>query len=164
MRLGLGKAAVGDVLEEDAEVDREAIHHRDADAGANGEAEAEVLTLGVGGARGVGEHEADAGLEVRDHGPTFLDKVVAGAEEAAGEPGIRAVDDRGIHAAEEELGVAAGPVVVTNLVQLPSHGDELGEVAVVVGVPDGEKAGGFGGKGDHILAKHGRAGFRCVLL
>ena len=55
----LGEAAVGDVLVKDAQVDRELLHYGNPNACSDGEAEAEVLSLGVGCARGIGEHEAD---------------------------------------------------------------------------------------------------------
>ena len=70
------------------------------------------------------------------------------------------MDDGSEHAAEKELGVAPGPSFVADLVQLPSHGDQLGEVTVVVGVTDGEKTRGFGRKGDGILPKHRGPWFR----
>ena len=54
------------------------------------------------------------------------------------------MDDRGIHPAEEEFGVATGPAVIADLVQLPTHRNQLGQVAVVVGVSDRKQAGGFG--------------------
>ena len=111
---------------EDSEIHGKAIHDRNADTSSDREAETEVLSLGVGCARRVGKHEADAGFQVRDDRPSFLDEVVAGPEEAASEPGIGAVDDGGIHAAEEEFRVAAGPTVVADLIQLPAHRDQLG--------------------------------------
>ena len=55
----LGETAVGDVLIKDAEVYRELLHDGNSNACSDGEAEAEVLSLGVGCARGIGEHEAD---------------------------------------------------------------------------------------------------------
>ena len=55
----LGEAAVGDVLVKDAQVDRELLHDGNPNACSDGEAKAEVLSLGVGCARGIGEHEAD---------------------------------------------------------------------------------------------------------
>ena len=51
------------------------------------------------------------------------------------------MDYWGVHSAEEEFGVSAVPSFISNFVQLPAHRDELGEIAVVVGVIDGEEAG-----------------------
>ena len=56
----LGKAAVGDVLVKDAEIDRELLDNGNSNACSDGEAEAEVLSLGVGCARGIGENESDS--------------------------------------------------------------------------------------------------------
>ncbi len=55
----LGEAAVGDVLVKNASVDRELLHDGNPNACSDGEAETEVLSLGVGCARSIGEHEAD---------------------------------------------------------------------------------------------------------
>ena len=55
----LGEAAVGDVLVKDAEIDRELLDDGNSNSCSDGEAEAEVLSLGVGCARSIGEHEAD---------------------------------------------------------------------------------------------------------
>ena len=95
-----GEATVGDVLIKDAKVDRKLIHDWDSDSCSDREAEAEVLSLGIGGAGGIREHETDSGFEVRDNGPSFLDEVVARTEEATGEPRVRTVDYGGVHAAE----------------------------------------------------------------
>ena len=43
------------------------------------------------------------------------------------------------------------PTVVSDLVELQSHGNELGKIDIVVGIIDGEEAGGFGGQSDHVL-------------
>jgi hypothetical protein len=137
----LGEAAVGDVLVKDAEVYRELLHDGNPNACSNGEAEAEVLSLGVRCARGVGKDKADPGFEIRDNGPSFLDKVVSWAKESTGEPGVGTVDYGGIHSAEEEFGVPAVPSLISDFVQLPSHRDELGKITVIVGVIHGEEAG-----------------------
>jgi len=137
----LGEAAVGDVLVKDAEVYRELLHDGNPNTCSDGEAEAEVLSLGVGCARGIGKDEADPGFEIRDNGPSFLDKVVSRAKESTSEPRVGAVDYGGIHSAEEEFGVPAVPSLISDFVQLPSHRDELGEIAIIVGVIDGEEAG-----------------------
>ena len=137
----LGEAAVGDVLVKDAEVYRELLHDGNPNTCSDGEAEAEVLSLGVGCARGIGKDEADPGFEIRDNGPSFLDKVVSRAKESTSEPWVGAVDYGGIHSAEEEFGVPAVPSLISDFVQLPSHRDELGEITVIVGVIDGEEAG-----------------------
>ena len=139
----LGEAAVGDVLVKDAEVYRELLHDGNPNTCSDGEAEAEVLSLGVGCARGIGKDEADPGFEIRDNGPSFLDKVVSRAKEPTSEPRVGAVDYGGIHSAEEEFGVPAVPSLISDFVQLPSHCDELGEVTVIVGVIDGEETGRF---------------------
>ena len=139
----LGEAAVGDVLVKDAEVYRELLHDGNPNACSNGEAEAEVLSLGVRCARGIGKDKADPGFEIRDNGPSFLDKVVSWAKESTGEPGVGTVDYGGIHSAEEEFGVPAVPSLISDFVQLPSHRDELGEIAVIIGVINREEAGRF---------------------
>ena len=51
------------------------------------------------------------------------------------------MDHWGVHSAEEEFGVSAVPSFISDFVQLPSHGDELWEITVIVGVIDGEEAG-----------------------
>lgn len=153
MGLRLGEAGIGDVLVDDSEVKGELVQDGDADAGTDGKAEAEVLALGFGSAGGVGEEKADARFKVRDDGPIRLDKVIARTEEAAGKPRIGSLESGGKHAAEEEFGVAPIPPIVPDFIQLPADGDELRQVKVIVGVVDGEKAGGFGGQGDDILTK-----------
>ena len=152
---GFGEAAVGDMLVHCAHVDGELIHDGDANADSYLEAEAEVLSLGIGSAGGIGEHEADPGFKVRDDRPAFLDKVIARAEKATGKPRIRAVDDGSVHSAEEKLGVSSVPSVVADFIQLPTDGDKLREVAVIVGVVNREKAGCFSGKADHVLPEKG---------
>ena len=149
------QAAIGDVLVHGSQIDRELIHHWNTDADADGKTEAEVLPLGIRRPSGVGEHEADPRFEVGDDRPPLLDEVIAGAKEATGKPWIGAVNHGGIHSTEEKLGVPAVPSFVSDFVQLPSHGNELGEVAIVVRVVNGEKAGGFGGEADHILPEKG---------
>jgi len=137
----LGEAAVGDVLVKDAEVNRELLHDGNPNACSDGETEAEVLSLGVRCARGIGKDDADPGFEIRDNGPSFLDKVVPRAKESTSEPGIGTVDYGGVHSAEKEFGVPAVPSLISDFVQLPSHRDELGKITVIVGVIDGEEAG-----------------------
>ena len=139
-----GEAAVGDVLVKDAEIDGELIHDRDSHSCSDREAEAEVLSLRIGGAGGIRENETDPGFEVRDNGPAFLDEVVARAKEATGEPRIGSVNDRGVHATEEEFGIAAVPSFISDWIQLPTHGDELGEIPIIVRVVDGKETGCFG--------------------
>jgi len=112
----LGEATVGNVLIKDAEIDRKLIHDRDSHSGSDREAEAEVLSLGIGGAGGIREHETDPRFEVRDNGPSFLDEVVARSEEASGEPGIGTMDYGGVHATEEEFSIAAVPAFISDLV------------------------------------------------
>jgi hypothetical protein len=80
-----------------------------------------------------------------------LDEVVAWAEEAACEPWIRALDYGTEHAAEKELGIAAVPTFVADLVELPPNGDELGEINIIIGIIDGTEASGFGRKSDDIF-------------
>jgi len=154
------EAAVGDVLVHGAHIDGELIHDGDADSDTDFKAEAEVLSLGVRGSCGVGKHEADTGLEVGDDRPTLLDEVIARPEKATGKPRIRAVDDGSVHSAEQEFGVAPVPALVADFIQLPADGNELREVAVIVGVVNREKAGCFSGKADHVLPEKGwcRAG------
>ena len=53
------------------------------------------------------------------------------------------MDYGGVHSAEEEFGVPAVPSLISDFVQLPSHRDELGEIAVIIGVINGEEAGRF---------------------
>ena len=137
----LGETSVGDMLVKDTEVNRKLFHDGNPNACSNGEAEAEVLSLGVRCARGIGKDEADPGFEIRDNGPSFLDKVVSRAKESTGEPGVGAVDYGGIHSAEEEFGVPAVPSLISDFVQLPSHRNKLGKITVIVGVIDGEEAG-----------------------
>jgi hypothetical protein len=74
------------MLVHNPEIDGELIHDGESGADSDGKAEAEVLALGVGSAGGVGEHKADAGFEVGNDWPAFLDKVIAWAEEAACKP------------------------------------------------------------------------------
>jgi len=50
------------------------------------------------------------------------------------------MDYGGIHSAEEEFSVSTIPSLVSDFVQLPAHRDELGEIAVIIGVIDGEEA------------------------
>ena len=144
------------MLVHNAEIDGELICDGETSPESDGKAEAEVLALGVGGAGGVGEHKADAGFEVGNDGPAFLDKVVAWAEEAACEPWIGSLDDGPEHTAKEELGIAAVPTFVADLVELPSDGDELGKINIIVGIIDGAEASGFGRKGDDIFSEEGR--------
>ena len=148
-----GETTVGDVLVKDAEIDRELIHNRDSYSCPDCEAEAEVLSLGIGGAGGICEHETDPGLKVRDNGPSFLDEVVAWTEQASREPGVGTMDYGGVHAAEEEFCIATVPAFISDLIQLPSHGDELGEIPIIVRVVDGKESGCFGREADHVLAK-----------
>ncbi len=131
------------MLVKDAEVYRELLHDGNPNACSNGEAEAEVLSLRVRCACGIGKDEADPGFKVRDNGPSFLDKVVSRAKESTSEPGIGAVDYGGVHSAEEEFGVPAVPSLIPDFIQLPSHRDELGEIAVIIGVINGEETGCF---------------------
>ena len=137
----LGEAAVGDVLVKDAEVYRELLHDGNPNACSDGEAEAEVLSLGVRCAGGIGKDEADSGFEIRDNGPSFLDKVVSWAKESTSKPGVGTVDYGGVHSTEEEFGVPPVPSLISDFVQLPSHRDELGKITVIVGVIDGEETG-----------------------
>ncbi len=150
------EAAVGDMLVHNSEIDGELFHDGESGADSDGKAEAEVLALGVGGAGGVGEHKADAGFEVGNDGPAFLDKVVAWAEEAACEPWIGSLNDRPEHAAKEKLGIATIPTFVADLIELPSDGDELGKINIIVGIIDGAEASGFGRKSDDIFSEEGR--------
>ena len=90
------------------------------------------------------KHEADPRFEVGDDRPSFLDEIVAGAEKATGKPRIGAMNHGGVHSAEEKLGVSAVPSFVTDFVELPTHRDELGEVAVIVGVTNGKEPRCFG--------------------
>ena len=113
----------------------------------------------LGGAGSIREHETDPGFEVRDNGPSFLDEIVARTEEATGEPGVGTVDYGGVHAAEEEFGIAAVPAFISDLVQLPAHGDELGEITIIVRVVDRKEAGCFSREADDIFTKEaGRIG------
>ena len=150
------ETTVGDVLVHNAEIDGEFFRDGESGADSNGKAEAEVLALGVGGASCVGEHKADAGFEVGNDGPTFLDEVVAGAEETACEPWIRALDYGPEHTAKEELGIATVPTFVADLVELPPNGDELGEINIIIGIIDGTEASGFGRKSDDIFSEKRR--------
>ena len=150
------ETTVGDVLVHNAEIDSEFFRDGESGADSNGKAEAEVLALGVGGASCVGEHKADAGFEVGNDGPAFLDKVVAWAEEAACEPWIGSLDDGPEHTAKEELGIAAVPTFVADLVELPPNGDELGEINIIIGIIDGTEASGFGRKSDDIFSEKRR--------
>ena len=151
-----GETAVGDVLVHNAEIDGEFFRDGEAGADSDGKAEAEVLALGVGGAGGVGEHKADAGFEIWNDGPAFLDKIVAGAEEGACEPWIGSLDNGPEHAAKEEFGITTVPTFVANLVELPSDGDELGKINIIVGIIDGAEASGFGRKSDDIFSEKRR--------
>ena len=144
------------MLVHNAEIDGELIHDGESCADSDGKAEAEVLALGVGGAGGVGEHKADAGFEVGNDGPAFLDKVVAGAEEAACEPWIGSLNNGPEHAAKEELGITTVPTFIADLVELPSDGDELGKINIIVGIIDGAEASGFGRKSDDIFSEKRR--------
>ena len=144
------------MLVHNAEIDGELIRDGESGAESDSKAEAEVLALGVGGAGGVGEHKADAGFEVGNDGPAFLDKVVAWAEEAACEPWIGSLDDGPEHTAKEELGIAAVPTFVADLVELPPNGDELGEINIIIGIIDGTEASGFGRKSDDIFSEKRR--------
>ena len=139
-----------------SEIDGELVHDGESGADSDGKAEAEVLALGVGGAGGVGEHKADAGFEVGNDGPAFLDKVVAWAEEAACEPRIGSLNDGPEHAAEEEFGITTVPTFVADLVELPSDSDELGKINIIVGIIDGAEASSFCRKSDDIFSKKGR--------
>jgi len=144
------------MLVHNTEIDGELIHDGESGADSDGKAEAEVLALGVGGAGCVGEHKADARFEVGNDGPAFLDKVVAWAEEAACEPWIGSLNDGPEHAAKEKLGIATIPTFVADLIELPSDGDELGKINVIVGIIDGAEASGFGRKSDDIFSEKGR--------
>ncbi len=144
------------MLVHNTEIDGELIHDGESGADSDGKAEAEVLALGVGGAGRVGEHKADAGFEVGNDGPAFLDKVVAWAEEAACEPWIGSLNDGTEHAAKEKLGIATIPTFVADLIELPSDGDELGKINIIVGIIDGAEASGFGRKSDDIFSEEGR--------
>ena len=144
------------MLVHNAEIDGEFFRDGEASADSDGKAEAEVLTLGVRGASGVGEHKADAGFEVGNYGPAFLDKVVAWAEEAACEPWIGSLNDGTEHAAKEEFGITTVPTFVADLVELPSDGDELGKINIIVGIIDGAEASGFGRKCDDIFSEERR--------
>ena len=148
-----GKATVGDMLVKDTEINGELIHDWDSDSCSDGEAKAEVLSLGIGGAGGICEHETDPGFKVRDNGPSFLDEVVAWTEQASREPGVGTMDYGGVHAAEEEFCIATVPAFISDLIQLPSHGDELGEIPIIVRVVDGKESGCFAREADHVLAK-----------
>ena len=144
------------MLVHNAEIDGELIRDGESGAESDSKAEAEVLALGVGGAGGVGEHKADAGFEVGNDGPAFLDKVVAGAEEAACEPWIGSLNNGPEHAAKEELGITTVPTFIADLVELPSDGDELGKINIIVGIIDGAEASGFRRKSDDIFSEEGR--------
>ncbi len=144
------------MLVHNTEIDGELIHDGESGADSDGKAEAEVLALGVGGAGGVGEHKANAGFEVGNDRPAFLDKVVAWAEEAACEPWIGSLNDRPEHAAKEKLGIATIPTFVADLIELPSDGDELGKINIIVGIIDGAEASGFCRKSNDIFSKKGR--------
>ena len=148
-----GETAVGDVLVHDAEINGEFFRNGEAGAESDGKAEAEVLTLGVRGASGVGEHKADAGFEVGNEGPAFLDEVVAWAEEGACEPWIGSLDNGTEHPAKEELGITTVPTFVADLIELPSDGDELGKINIIVGIINREKASGFGRKSYDIFSE-----------
>ena len=150
------EAAVRNVLVHDSQIDGELVCDGKTSPESDGKAKAEVLALGVGGAGGVSEHEADAGFEVGNDGPAFLDEVVAGAEEGASEPWIGALDNGTEHSAEKELGVATIPTFVADLVELPPNGDELGKINIIVGIIDGTEASGFGRKSDDIFSEKRR--------
>ena len=150
------EAAVRNVLVHDSQIDGELVCDGKTSPESDGKAKAEVLALGVGGAGGVSEHEADAGFEVGNDGPAFLDEVVAGAEEGAREPWIGSLDNGPEHAAKEKFGITTVPTFVADLVELPSDGDELGEINIIVGIVNGAEASGFSREGDDILAKKGR--------
>ena len=141
------------MLVHNAEIDGELVHDGEAGADSDGKAKAEVLALGVGGAGGVGEHKADTGFEVGNDGPAFLDKVVAGAEEAACEPWIGSLNNGPEHAAKKELGITTIPAFVADLIELPSDGDELGKINIIVGIINREQASGFGRKSDDIFSE-----------
>ena len=144
------------MLVHNAEIDGEFFRDGEAGAESDGKAEAEVLALGVGGSGGVGEHKADAGFKVGNCGPAFLDEVVAWAEESACEPWIGSLDDGPEHAAKEKFGITTVPTFVADLVELPSDGDELGKINIIVGIIDGAEASGFGRKGDDIFSEKRR--------
>ena len=144
------------MLVHNAEIDGELVCDGETSPESDGKAEAEVLALGVGGAGGVGEHKADAGFEVGNCGPAFLDEVVAGAEEGAREPWIGSLDNGPEHAAKEKFGITTVPTFVADLVELPSDSDELGKINIIVGIIDGAEASGFGRKGDDIFSEEGR--------
>ena len=151
-----GETAVGDVLVHDAEIDGKFFRDGEAGAESDGKTEAEVLALGVGGTGGVGEHKADAGFEVGNEGPAFLDKVVAWSEKGACEPWIGSLDNGPEHATKEELGITTVPTFVADLVELPSDGDELGKINIIVGIIDGAEASCFGRKCDDIFSEERR--------
>ena len=144
------------MLVHNTEIDGELIHDGESGADSDGKAEAEVLALGVGGAGCVGEHKADAGFEVGNDGPAFLDKVVAWSEEAACEPWIGSLNDGPEHAAKEKLGIATIPTFVADLIELPSDGDELRKINIIIGIIDGAEASGFRRKSDDVLSEKGR--------
>ena len=150
------EAAVRNVLVHDSQIDGELVCDGKTSPESDGKAKAEVLALGVGGAGGVSEHEADAGFEVGNDGPAFLDEVVAGAEEGAREPWIGSLDNGPEHAAKEKFGITTVPTFVADLVELPSDGDELGKINIIVGIIDGAEASGFGRKSDDIFSEEGR--------
>ena len=51
------------------------------------------------------------------------------------------MDYGSVHSAEEEFSIPAIPSLISDFVQLPAHRDELGEIAVIIGVIDGEEVG-----------------------
>lgn len=150
------EAAVRNVLVHDSQIDGELICDGKTSPESDGEAKAEVLALGVGSTGGVSEHEADTGFEVGNGGPAFLDKVVAGSEEATCEPWIGSLNNGSEHAAKEELGITTIPTFVADLIELPSDGDELGKINIIVGIVDGAEASGFRRKSDDIFSEEGR--------
>lgn len=141
------------MLVHNAEIDGKFFRDGEAGADSNGKTEAKVLALGVGGAGGVGEHKADAGFEVGNDGPAFLDKVVAWAEKGACEPWIGSLDNGPKHAAKEEFGITTIPTFVADLIELPSDGDELRKINIIIGIIDGVEASGFGRESDDIFSE-----------
>jgi hypothetical protein len=60
------------------------------------------------------------------------------------------------HPAKEELGITTVPTFVADLIELPSDGDELGEINIIVRIIDGAETSGFGRKCDDIFSEKRR--------